>query len=151
MEDVVLLEVIVNETGEEIGHFFKEAPTKFHPVDFYKRPKVYNDIKTFKDLDKFNVPNSEGLVLKFKDGYRIKFKTEEYKRLHRLITGVSERTVWEAMKDDKLAELIEGTPDEFYDFVTEVKDDLTAKFCEIDARAKLHYSFIPETKDRKTY
>lgn len=137
----MLLAIVDNETGEE------RDINSWH----FPKPKVYKEIKTFQDLGLFDEPNSEGLVLKFKDGYRIKFKTEEYKRLHRLITGVSERTVWEALKDGKLDELLEGTPDEFYDFVTEVQDKLLKEYALIEVDAELYFNQLPVNADRKTF
>jgi RNA ligase len=57
--------------------------------------------------------NDEGFVVTFTDGQRFKFKGEEYKRLHRLVTGLSFGRVLEAVAAGTLQELFEAIPDEF--------------------------------------
>lgn len=112
----------------------------------FRAPKVY----TFSNLEEvlnFNEPNAEGFVLHYENGELIKIKTETYRALHKLITGVSERTVWEAMKNNALNEMLEGVPDEFYDWVEEVRSDLQAKYDEIEKEAK---EFFVDLGDRKT-
>jgi RNA ligase len=60
---------------------------------------------------------------------RIKIKGEEYVRLHRIITNVSNRDVWELLKNGKpLDELLEKVPDEFYNWVKNTVIDLQNKF-----------------------
>ena len=74
----------------------------------------------------------EGLVVRFTDGQRVKVKTEEYVRLHRLLTGVSNKSIWELLKAGSLLdEIIERVPDEFYDWVKQVKDGLEKKHYEL--------------------
>jgi RNA ligase len=51
-----------------------------------------------------NGTDDEGFVLRFADGTRVKVKYAEYVRLHRLMTGVTERDVWRAVAfDDMMA------------------------------------------------
>jgi RNA ligase len=72
----------------------------------------------------------EGLVVWFPEtDVRVKLKYEEYVRLHRIVTGLSARTVWESI--DGLDGLIESLPDEFHDWVRTVAAELRA---EIDER-----------------
>lgn len=50
-------------------------------------------------------------------------------RLHRTITGTTSVTVWEYLSSGKsLAPLVENVPDEFYDWVTKVGEDLINKY-----------------------
>lgn len=71
-------------------------------------------------------PNAEGLVVHFRDSdARIKLKQEDYVALHRIVTGLNARTVWEhIISGTPLAELIEPLPDEFHSWVREVADSL---------------------------
>ena len=71
--------------------------------------------------------NKEGFVIKFKNGFRVKVKYEEYFRLHKIMTGVNERFIWEFLKENKPLPL-ENVPDEFFQYVTEVRDRLEMKF-----------------------
>ena len=45
----------------------------------------------FHEFIKESAPNSEGIVVRFDDGLRVKVKYEEYIRLHKLLTGVNAR------------------------------------------------------------
>lgn len=64
-------------------------------------------------------PNAEGVVVHIVDtDERIKLKQEDYVALHRIVTGLSARTVWEHLMAGKpLADLIEPLPDEFHSWV----------------------------------
>jgi RNA ligase len=74
-------------------------------------------------------PNSEGFVVYLPSlawDIRVKLKQEDYVALHRIVTGLNERTVWQHLMDDKpLSELIEPLPDEFHPWVREVAERLT--------------------------
>ena len=69
----------------------------------------------------------EGLVVHFTDtDERVKIKYAEYVRLHRLVTGLSARTVWEVLvSGGDLDALTEPLPDEFHAWVTAVATELT--------------------------
>lgn len=70
----------------------------------------------------------EGLVVHFLEtDQRVKIKYAEYVRLHRLVTGLTARTVWDVMVNGgDLAALIEPLPDEFHPWVRGVAAELTA-------------------------
>ena len=73
---------------------------------------------------------AEGLVVYVnRTGQRVKIKQEDYVALHRIVTGLNARTVWEHLKNyGDLDQLVEGLPDEFHDWVREVGTELEAKF-----------------------
>jgi RNA ligase len=79
-------------------------------------------------------PGREGLVVHFLDtDERVKIKYAEYVRLHRLVTGLTARTVWEVLVNGgDLDELTEPLPDEFHAWVKGVVAELTA---EVEAQA----------------
>jgi RNA ligase len=76
----------------------------------------------------------EGLVVHFTAAdVRVKIKYEEYVRLHRLVTGLSARTVWEILVGGgDLDAMLEPLPDEFHSWATGVVKELTT---EVEARA----------------
>lgn len=76
----------------------------------------------------------EGLVVHFIDAdQRVKIKYADYVRLHRLVTGLTPRSVWEILANGgDLDALVEPLPDEFHLWVEGVATELTA---EVDARA----------------
>ncbi len=109
MSDLVLLDVLRNKDGksllEEDQHF----------LDFPVTRRFYStNLASPRD-------NAEGYVLtNLATNERVKIKFEEYKRLHKIITGVSSRTIWELLKNENSLEtLLDLVPDEFYDWVTE--------------------------------
>src|SRR5690606_7498150 len=78
-----LLAVINNETGIDNWDEFNKYP--------FVKANEYPQYKSLSDLKDIPYNNDEGLVLVFPNGFRLKYKHEEYKRLHRLLTGVNEK------------------------------------------------------------
>ncbi|MCU7724599.1 2'-5' RNA ligase [Actinoplanes sp. KI2] len=76
----------------------------------------------------------EGLVVHFTGAdARVKIKYADYVRLHRLVTGLTARTVWEVLANGgDLDTLIAPLPDEFHVWVRAIAAELTAT---VDARA----------------
>lgn len=74
-------------------------------------------------------PNREGMVIATPGGGRmIKLKQEDYLRLHKLVFGVSEKSIWRAIvAGDSLYTILEPLPDEFHPWVTEVYGTLRGK------------------------
>jgi RNA ligase len=59
----------------------------------------------------------------------MKIKGDEYVRLHRILTNISNRDIWEYLKDGKsMDEILDKVPDEFYSWVRGTKNDLVAQF-----------------------
>lgn len=130
-EDIVLLAIIDTETGEEIPL----ADIGFPVV------RQFDGIKDLGAISKMDEPNKEGFVARFRSsGTRVKFKFEEYKRLHRLVTGINPRHIWEALsKGDGLASLVEKVPDEFFSWVKAVQAGLRKQYTEIETVAKADF------------
>jgi RNA ligase len=76
----------------------------------------------------------EGLVVHLLDtDERVKIKYADYVRLHRLVTGLSARTVWECIvAGGDLEALTAPLPDEFHTWVRSVATELTEA---VDAKA----------------
>jgi RNA ligase len=79
---------------------------------------------------------AEGFVIFVpKTGQRVKIKQEDYVALHRIVTGLNARTVWEQLSSGKsLDELIERLPDEFHDWVKHEAEALIKAYDAIDFR-----------------
>ena len=81
--------------------------------------------------------NREGYVLRYRSGVRVKVKHAEYTRLHRILTNVSSRTLWEWLKEDRpLADLLDNVPDEFYDWVKTTSRELTGLYRQRETEAR---------------
>jgi RNA ligase len=93
--------------------------------------KTYNLGDDIESLKTTISTDNEGYVLRFntKPITRIKIKGDEYVRLHRIITNISNRDVWQLLKEGKpLDELLEKVPDEFFNWVKNTVNDLQNKF-----------------------
>lgn len=141
MQDLTLLAVIDTETGKE--RLLEDFKGLGVPL-----VKVYDGIKDIKNLNKLQEDNREGFVIRFASGLRFKVKFDEYVRLHRLVTMVNAKTIWELlMNNQDFEELLERVPDEFYTWVRKTKADLEGKFLEIEAEAS---KSLQEVKDMQT-
>jgi RNA ligase len=139
-EKLVVLGAIHTETGEEIpdSSLFWTQESGFEVVMTYKTwGETYDLLKEEIQKDR------EGYVIKFKNGFRMKIKGEEYKRLHKILTGVSSKDIWEYLKDNKpFDELLEKVPDEFNNWVkTTISDLKYASFQLRETSGKLHDGF----------
>lgn len=110
--------------------------------------KLYDGITDFAELARFEEPNKEGFVIRFESGLRVKVKFAEYKRLHRLLTGLSARSIWEAMQTEEgLQPVLNRVPDEFYSWVKATENSLWQRFLAIERQCK---SDFKDLGDRKT-
>ena len=91
--------------------------------------------------------NREGFVLTWPEvGHRRKIKFDEYVRLHRVVTGINARSVWESMRDgDDLDGLLQGVPDEIFDWVTKTRAALLAAFNDEADRALVVWNAMPDS------
>jgi RNA ligase len=147
-EKLVVLGVIHTETGDELpdSSVFWLQDCGFEIVKTYKTwGEGYDLLKEEISKDK------EGYVIRFKSGFRMKIKGDEYKRLHRILTNISNRDIWEYLKDNKsFDELLNKVPDEFYNWVKETKKDLINRFENIDKEYNEIFNSI-NTIDRKVF
>lgn len=106
--------------------------------------------ETFESLMAKPSFNREGYVLLYGDGTRIKVKFDEYVRLHKILTGITERTIWEflstKMNIDRMAEYI---PDEFFKWMKDVALRLETEFSEIEKECLRVYSGLDLFAARK--
>jgi RNA ligase len=118
-EELVFLASFDAGSGHEIGlnplpSHFREAP-------------CYDGVTDFAALSAMDAGNREGFVVRWASGLRAKVKFDEYKRLHRLLTEVSTKAIWETLRDgDNIDGLLDRVPDEFYRWVSTTIRDLTA-------------------------
>jgi RNA ligase len=124
LDDIVLLGVIDTSTGQDVPllEASKEWPGRV------VRPKEYSSLGEL--LQQEAEPNSEGFVVRHKEsGSRLKVKHAEYVRVHKIVTEVSERRVWEALSSGQSVESwIEAVPDETFEFVRSCSNDLATRF-----------------------
>jgi RNA ligase len=97
--------------------------------------KRYDGIDDYKTLKSIIKDNQEGFVIRFRSGFRMKIKGENYVRLHRILTGFSNINIWEVLKDGKdINEYLDSVPDEFDKWVKNVVKDLRYSYFQISER-----------------
>jgi RNA ligase len=123
LDALVLLDVIDNETGLSDLTAFDELEWPLKADKVLVPGGFYDTI--FSDIPEGN----EGFVLYWPHtGVRAKVKAARYIELHKLVFGLSEKSVWQQVADGKsVDEIKDGLPDELYEFVDKTYDKLRTK------------------------
>jgi len=112
--------VVVNYDYEALVGIARVSPD--HVLDFHLSDwpatwpiAMYNGLSVEDSLKlATEVKSQEGWVFAFSDGTMVKVKTDEYRKLHRLVAGVNKRRVWEVLRDGgTIEEDWAGLPDEY--------------------------------------
>lgn len=144
-EVLVVLSMISNANGKELDY---DSLLKINEETGLPVVKKYDGIQNYRTLKNLISKDREGYVIRFRNGFRMKIKGEEYVRLHRILTGFSNVDIWEYLKDKKdLEELLDRVPDEFDVWVKSVVDDLIKKF---EVKKSSAAKFVDEYRRRKS-
>jgi RNA ligase len=149
-ESLVVLSMINNSSGKELDYTSLLYISDETRMPVVKKYDVVNDYKTLKSLIS---KDREGYVIRFRNGFRMKIKGEEYVRLHRILTGFSNVDIWEYLKDGKnIDELLDKVPDEFDKWVrTTIKDLRYEKMSIQENAGKLYDNFIENLSGHPRY
>jgi RNA ligase len=92
--------------------------------------KKYDGLTDIKQMKSMIGNNREGFVIKFhQSGIRAKIKSDEYVRLHRLLTNFSNVDIWECLKNKtNFNEFLDRVPDEFDIWVRDVMNKLILEY-----------------------
>lgn len=97
-------------------------------------------------------PGMEGFVVHFPgEDVRVKIKQSDYIALHRIVTGLNARSVWEAMLSGTIDDLIEKIPDEFHSFIRGVQKDLHDEVTELVDFVFCRYNRIVRELDKQQF
>lgn len=124
-DTLVFLCAVHNETGSNVFDFGGAASWSGQTANRYGV-----DCHPREVAEQNPVGNAEGYVIYFpSSNLRVKTKFEEYVRLHRIVTGVSTKSIWKSlMAGDNLSDILDNVPDEFYSWVREVENKLLAGY-----------------------
>ena len=141
MDDLVLLTIIETSTGKE---FDTDLP--------FKKPKVY-DYKTVDELRQHQDENFEGFVLRYDNGVRCKVKLEEYCRLHKVMTGITDKVILDKLSENHdFDEWLKDVPEEFRDEIETVVEKFQIEFGIIVSDAKEEFHKLQQLKlNRKDF
>lgn len=136
--ELVLLAVLDNATGHESSMAWSGTTAARYN---------HEDIDALAALEE---PNREGFVVAFQSGLRVKVKFAEYVRLHKIVTGVNARSIWEAMRaGDDLASLLDGVPDEIYAWITHTRDGLREAYDDVESATRAAFNRRPSSSERR--
>lgn len=147
---LVLLAALSTSTGHHIGPGW-DGDGGAWPAEVVT---VYGDADDVTTVDPNDRPNAEGYVVLSGDRLtRVKLKADEYMRLHKILTGVSNVTVWELLRNgDDLSTLYDKVPDEFAAWAKSTVADLDAAYNSVLADARKVYDRIAHLlPDRKAF
>jgi len=145
-EGLVLLGAFDTKSGDEISRTELENLDGFELVTTYKTWNEGYDLLK-KEISK----DKEGYVIRFNNGFRMKIKGDEYLRLHKVMTEVSTKSVWEALSNgDDMENLLKDVPDEFYTKIKEYENELMREFNKIKNEYTWYFFLIPK-EDKKEF
>jgi len=144
-EGCVLLGIINHEDGRE---FRRDSVERFGAMyDFKVVPKFD---KSLSECVSENTLNEEGYVLTYSNGTKVKVKFLDYCRLHKVLTGMNPRGIWEllAKNQTETVELIlkdEKMPEQFKAWFSGWVEHLRTKYQDIERRAQAVFATRPFT------
>jgi RNA ligase len=155
---LVLLAVVNTASGKEVD---------IAEVNYPDKAEKISGINSINDLKKLNPENKEGFVIRYPDQSRLKFKFEEYKLLHYIVTGINNKDIWRGLMYECDPErshiswkldfdiVIKNIPDEFYDWYINERASMI-KQCddivnEVEAIANSKVFQALTRKDKITY
>lgn len=150
MDDLVLLGMVETHLGYYYG------PTEAAGTINWKGPVAetfkYENVSDM--LGHMDRPNAEGYVIR-RGNFLVKAKQPDYVELHRVVTNLSERKVWEAMAAGRFNELVEIVPDEWHEWLHDVHRRITKEFNDLRQDVVMEFGAIrwalPEDATRKQF
>ena len=99
---------------------------------------------TFKKYQDLNEPGKEGFVIRFyPSNYRVKIKFEDYVRLHKIMTNLSTRNIWEKLSNgEDIMESLIDVPDEFHAKIRVYVDELNSQFSTLEREYKWIFNIL---------
>jgi RNA ligase len=148
VERLVLLAVVHTQTGVELDC---EAVSWIDRAETYPATALPEWIKTI-DEQQAELNNHEGFILKWPNGFRLKYKLADYVRLHRIITRVQAKDIWECLSQNQnLEQFLDSVPDEFYNWVKDTKLELETKYQEIETECQNVFKDLGERRETAMY
>ncbi len=132
-ERLVLLAVVHTQTGAELDH---NAINWVDKAQTYPATAIPEWVKSI-EARQAELNNHEGFILKWPNGFRLKYKLADYVRLHRIITRVQAKDIWECLSQNQnLDQFLDSVPDEFYHWVKDTRLKLETKYQEIETECQ---------------
>ncbi|WP_310484933.1 RNA ligase [Chamaesiphon sp. VAR_48_metabat_403] len=145
---LVLLAAVHTETGAELEHTQVNWIDRAQTYPATTLPEWIDSIeKTQSELT-----NCEGFILRWPNGFRLKYKLADYVRLHRIITRIQAKDIWECLsKKQNLDQFLDAVPDEFYHWVKDTKLELETKYREIETECQQAFKDLGDRRQTALY
>jgi T4 RnlA family RNA ligase len=141
-ERLVLLAAVHTQTGEELDH---NQVNWIDKAQTYPATTIPEWVKSI-EARQAELNNHEGFILKWPNGFRLKYKLADYVRLHRIITRVQAKDIWECLSENQnLDQFLDSVPDEFYNWVKDTRLKLEAKYQEIETECQRVFANLADT------
>ena len=131
-EGLVLIDVIDNETG-------KSDLQEFDDCNWPDKVARHVHLLGFDSGHAADIPKGdEGFVYLWPErNYRVKMKSAEYIELHRIVSNLSEKTIWEQLVNGRhVGQIKAGVPDEFHEFIDKTAQAIN--FATMDRVAEIY-------------
>ncbi|WP_309735259.1 RNA ligase [Chamaesiphon sp. OTE_75_metabat_556] len=145
---LVLLAAVHTQTGAELA---------LARVDWIDRAQTYPAttlpewVKSI-EASQAELNNHEGFILKWPNGFRLKYKLADYVRLHRIITRIQAKDIWECLSQNQsLEQFLDSVPDEFYNWVKDTKLELEAKYQAIETECQQAFKDLGNRRETAMY
>lgn len=148
--------IVCNYSEEQLFLLAKfDSDGNEYPIDKYKNyfplVKKYNYLEIEKIKDSI-ADDKEGVVVRFESGKRIKIKGKEYVRLHKIVSNLSEKLIFELLVENKSIEsVLENIPDELFDWAKKVQEKFIDKYNQILDTCKKDYKILKNRKETALY
>jgi T4 RnlA family RNA ligase len=140
-ERLVLLAAVHTQTGAELDH----NEVNWHDkAETYPATAIPEWVKSI-EARQAELNNHEGFILKWPNGFRLKYKLADYVRLHRIITRVQAKDIWECLSQNQnLDQFLDSVPDEFYNWVKDTRVKLETKYQEIETECQRVFATLED-------
>jgi T4 RnlA family RNA ligase len=153
---LVLLAAVHTQTGLELEHTQVDWIDRAQTYPATTLPEWLKSILqgrgSANDETQAELNNHEGFILQWPNGFRLKYKLADYVRLHRIITRVQAKDIWECLSQNQsLEQFIDSVPDEFYNWVKDTKLELETKYQEIETECQRAFKDLGDRRQTAMY
>lgn len=146
-DDMVLLGIVDTEGGSDWSYAATRDAALTHdltPLEFETRPLESVN------LEDPSIKNEEGFVARFSNGFRVKLKYKQYLYLHKIITGLSVKGIWEILSSGNAPDF-SNVPDEFHGWYRKQEAKIREDYARLECGAKAVFHGTPKLDSRKDY
>lgn len=150
-EELILLAILNRKNNfSEISLDSKLNKSCFKKVEKVKIKE--NLLSNLQSITFLNIPNKEGFVIVFEDGFRVKLKFEEYVRLHKIKTELSDKSILLFLSEgSSVIEKLKDIPDELHTWIYKTELKFKKWYSRYYNYSKLVYEKFSSVEDQKEF